>query len=129
MTLAAAIRAALGAANAATASLQVDVQHQQWVGQDEAGGPTYDVPVPRKAFLLEGASHAERPDGSVVVTKAKVGFAGPIEHHGADGRQEPIDPRDLFALPSGLEGHAIDVPGTFVNPETGAPYVRTVWLA
>jgi len=74
--------------------------------------------------------HHKKPDGQVITTKARLSFLAPIEPIAAEGRQNPIDPRDILTLPSGLTGQIIlEVPGVLLNPETNAPYVRTVWLA
>jgi hypothetical protein len=129
VSLAAAVRSAVEAARVSTLSLQVDVVHTACVGQDALGAPEYDeYPVTRKALVQEGAVHHETEDGQVITTKAKLYFLQAIAPHGAEGRQEPIDPRDLFTLPSGLIGKSLEIPGAAVNPETDLPYVRAAWL-
>jgi len=128
--LAASIAGAVEAARASTESLQVNVVHEAWVGQDALGAPSpFASPILRKCFVQEGAFHVKRADGQIITTKARLGFVGPVEPNGAPGRQEPIDPRDVFTLPSGLKAKAVEVPGAMTNPLTGQPYVRTVWLA
>lgn len=129
--LAAAISSAVTVVNAQTASLQVQVIHEPWVGDKSGLGESdYGSPVGRSALVQEGVLHHKKPDGQVITTKARISFLGPVEPNGALGRQEPIDPRDNFTLPSGLTGQIIlEVPGVLLNPETNAPYVRTVWLA
>lgn len=126
--LTSALDAAYGAADGL--GLLVDVIHEAWVGQDALGEPLpYAAPVLRRAFVQEGAIHVQKPDGQVITTKARVSFLGPVEPNGAEGRQEPVDPRDLITLPSGLVAHVIEVPGVLVNSASGAPYLRPVWLA
>jgi len=124
------IRSAVEAANSQTASLQVDVVHQAWLAPSNGlGEADYGPPVARPALVQEGVLHHEMPDGKVITTKARLAFVGPIPPNGAPDRQEPIDPRDRLILPSGLTGYIVEVPGALIDPGTGAPYVRTVWLA
>lgn len=123
---------AVAAVDAATQALgiQCDIVHKQWLGSDAFGDPLgFAAPVPRKALVQEGVLHHKTPDGQVITTKARLGFLRPIAPHGAPGRQEPVDPRDEFTLPSGLIGRSVEVPGVMVDPNTNHPYVSTVWLA
>jgi len=127
--LAASIASAVEAADAGTKSLQVDVVHEAWVGGDALGAPApFASPVLRKALVQEGAIHHELPDGQVITSKAIISFLELVEPNGADGRQEPIDPRDKITLPSGMTGKIREVPGSMLNPLTNAPYVRVLWL-
>ena len=124
------LAAAVEAARAGTEFLQSDVIHEAWIGQDALGAPSFAAPIIRKALVVEGAFHFQRPDGQVITTKARVGFVGPVEPNGAPGRQEPIDPRDEFMLrPDGPRLKSVGVPAAMLDPLTGAPYSRTVWLA
>lgn len=129
MATAASIAGAIEAARAGTAGLQVPVVHAQWVLSDALGAHFYAAPVVRQAFVQEGAMHVKGADGQTIVTKARLGFLGPIAPHGAPGRQEPFDPRDRFVLPSGLNVKVVEVPGTLKSPLTGGPYASSVWLA
>jgi hypothetical protein len=130
MGLAAAIRTAVAAANAQTASLQVNVIHEAWIGfKDSDGTPDYATPVSRPALVQEGSTpHRRLPDGELITTRATVSFLGPVEPNGAEGRQEPIDPRDLFTLPSGLTGPLMEVSGVMIDPSTGRPFLSTFRL-
>jgi len=120
----------VAAVNEQTASLQVPVMHEAWVGADALGDDLpLAAPVSRPALVQEGVLHHKKPDGQVITTKARISFLVPVEPNGAEGRQEPIDPRDRITLPSGLTGHIVEVPGVLVDPATGRPYVSTVWLA
>jgi hypothetical protein len=67
------------------------------------------------------------PDGREVVHRATLMFTQPVAANGAEGRREPIDPRDRITLPSGFAGVIIDVRGP-VDPLTDAPYVLRVEL-
>jgi len=124
------LAAAVEAARAGTEAFQADVIHEAWVGQDALGAPLpFAAPVLRKAFVVEGAFHVKGSDGQIITTKARIGFVGPVEPNGAPGRQEPIDPRDVFTLPSGLKVKSVGVPAVMIDAPTGAPLSRTVWLA
>ena len=130
MGLADAIRLAVAAVNAQTASLQVSVVHEAWIGQDGDGTPEYAAPVIRQALVQEGSTPQRRlPDGELITTRATISFLGPVEPHGAEGRQEPIDPRDMFTLPSGLTGPIMEVSGVMIDTTTGAPFLNTFRLA
>jgi hypothetical protein len=122
---------AVAVANAATQALglQVDVTIEAWIRQDVIGDDDYATPVTRSALVQEGVLHHQKADGQIVTTKARLSFLDPIQPNGAVGRQEPVDPRDIFTLPSGLTGRPIEVPGVLVDSQTGHPYVSTVWLA
>lgn len=123
---------ALDAAYSSAESLGLlsQVIHEPWIaGNDTDAVNPYGTAVARLALIQEGAMHVERPDGQVVTTKARVSFKGPVEPNGAEGRQEPIDPRDRITLPSGLVCSIVEVPGVLTNSETGQPYLRLIWLA
>lgn len=125
--LAAVIASAVETARAATESLQVDVVHEAWVGED-ASGRLYAEPISRKALVQEGAILHSMPDGHTVTLKARLSFVGPMEPNGAEGRQEPIDPRDKITLASGLTGEILELPGAMLNPLTGRPYLSVIGL-
>src|SRR5262245_41525455 len=125
------LTAAVAAVDAATQALglQCDIVHEQWAGANAFGDPLPFVPVPRTALVQEGVLHHKSADGQVVTTKARLSFLRPITPGGWPGRQEPVDPRDEFTLPSGLIARSVEIPGVLVDPQTNHPYVSTVWLA
>jgi hypothetical protein len=122
------IAGAVAAAHAGTVGLQVEVSHEAWILADALGAASFAAPIPLTAFVQEGVLDVPKPDGQVMTTKARLGFVGPVAPNGAPKRREPFDPRDKITLPSGITGRIVEVPGTMLNPDTGAPYTRTVWL-
>src|SRR5262245_10370875 len=132
MCLAEAISSAVCAANAYTQSVQTEVQISPWIGGPLTfGGPDqFGAAVTALAFVKEGLEHTRRSDGTIIMVRARVAFWDPdaIPPNGADGRAEPIDPRDILTLPSGLSGHMRELAGILTNPETGQPFVRVVGI-
>jgi len=111
--------------------LTVEVLIDRWVGPPLAfGGPEQfaDDTLIVTGLVQEGEVHHKRPDGQAITTKARIAFLEEVPHNGAPDRKEPIDPRDRITLPSGLTGHLAELPGVMVNPTTGQPYVRVVWI-
>jgi len=126
--LAASIRSTVEAVNAQTTTLQANVVHEAWIGQDDYGVPRYAAPVGRPALIHEGTTQRRLPTGDVITTRACVTFYSPVPSNGASGRRDPIDPRDRITLPSGLTGPIVDAPGAGIDPSTGHPYVSVFWL-
>lgn len=121
-------RSATAAVNAAFAAAAVDVTIEQWT-HDSEGEEQHAVGITRKA-LVDGRPfpHAGS-DGQVPTTRARVSFVEAIPANGAAGRHaEPLDPRDIITLPSGLAGRILQVPIGTLDPSTGLPYASTVWL-
>jgi hypothetical protein len=106
------------------------VTHEPWIGfKDSYGDPDYGSPISRKALIQEGTiPHRRGGDGDVITTRACISFRDPVEPNGAEGRSEPIDPRDRITLPSGLTGPIVSDDGAVINPTTGARSANTVWL-
>lgn len=122
---------ALATADAATEALGLvgTVTHEAWIGQDSGGDPIYATAVLRKARIQEGAlPHRQGDTGDLVTTRACIQFIGAVEFNGAEGRREPIDPRDRITMPSGLTGPIEDIRDALVDPLTGRPIRHTVWL-
>jgi hypothetical protein len=126
MGLGSMIAAAVDAARAATESLQVEVVHEAWLGQNALGAPSgYDAPVSRLALVQEGRQQHQALDGRVLTVRAIVTFFPESE-----GLAPPaLKAQDRLTLPSGLTGPIAEIRDTLVGPGTGAPYVRTAWLA
>jgi hypothetical protein len=133
MSLADIVRRGVATANRVTKSLHVDVVHKAWTGQTPWGEPTYATQStgadggPLKALVELKQSLRALPNGTTVMTKAKVTFMEPVPVNGAAGRTEPIDPRDFIELPNGISGPIVDVAG-LLDPGTNEPYMTEVWL-
>ena len=124
MGLGSVISSTVEAVRAATESMQVEVQHEEWLQQDSLGKPGYDAPVTRLALVREGRRQVATPDGRVVTVKATLTF-----FPDADGAEAPaVKAQDRITLPSGLVGIISEIPASLTNPATLTPYVRTVWL-
>lgn len=124
------VRNAVATANRLTAALQVTVTHEAWTGKDSYNKPTYASGKDRQC-ILEWTSDTGRPalvktaSGEEKVVRAKLTFVVPIAANGADDRQEPVDPRDIFTLPDGTTGPILNIGGV-VDPSTSAPYALEV---
>jgi len=120
------LRNAVAIVDDVTKDVQPKVTHRMWVGQNGFGAPIYeealrDMVVERKQRLVQ------RPDGKEVLSKHLLTHVGPIPPNGAAGRQEPVDPRDVFVLPDGTTGPSLATEG-IVDKGTGAPFLHQVWL-
>lgn len=124
--------AALGALD-----LLVDVQHEAWIDADDTGKPEYDDAVTLKAMVQVGTSQERTVQGEEIRPRACLSFFAPIEPNGADGRFEPIDPRDRLTFT--VDGVTYDgqpivdaVGSQLINqggsPATATRPVLTVWL-
>ena len=110
-----------------TDSLQDSVRHYPWIGNDTYNAPQYAVYTIRKGIVEEKEYSRRMPSGEEILQKASVTFPRPIAPQGAEGRREPIDPRDKIVLPSGYTGPILGVFGV-VDPETHQPYSFEVVL-
>jgi hypothetical protein len=124
---------ALGNAFAEAFGLEGTVTHEAWIGQDSAGDPIYDAPRERKAMIQEGPFPVRRlPTGDVMEARVGMVFTEEIPPNGAEGRREPIDPRDKFTLRYGqldaLELHMVEIPGSVTNPATELPFQNSAWF-
>lgn len=129
MGLASVIRQGVKVADQVTSDLQVEVSHYVWVSNDEYGNSTFDHagPVLRKCLFELKRKLVKAPSGQMLYTRCSLTFIYPIEAHGASGRQEPIDPRDMFVLADGTTGPVLDILG-FLDSGTDSPYLHQVWL-
>jgi hypothetical protein len=107
--------------------LQVSITHRAWTARDKYNKPTYASAVTRKAVMKSLQRMIRTTGGQEVLARASLTFLTPITANGAEGRREPVDPRDLITLPDGTTGPILDVTGT-VDPETDAPYALKVIL-
>ena len=126
MSLATIVSKGIATVKKVTSSLQVDVTFRAWTGTDRTGGPTYDdVSLPA---LVEMKQQLVRSfEGDMVMSKSRVTFIQPITGNGAEGRREPVDPRDELILPDGSKGTLLGVEG-LIDPSTGSHYMFQVFL-
>jgi hypothetical protein len=127
MSLQSIVKKAVTIADGITQSLQGNVTHIPWVGQDGDGTPHYGTPVIYKAIVDARQIERKTPDGSMVLTNAYILFLYPITPNGAVGRTEPIDPRDKIICPDGTSGVVAAANG-FMDPTTSHPFFAEVWL-
>ena len=124
MGLEAAISGGVEAIRLTIESMQVEVQHEEWLQQDALGKPTYDAPIVRLAVVREGRHQVATPDGRVVTVKAILSV-----FPDTDGAEAPaVKAQDRVTLPSGVVGIISEIPASLTNPASLAPYVRTLWL-
>ena len=128
MGLADIVRGAVAIANKSSGSLQVEVSHEAWIGDDSYSKPQYATAVGRQALAQEGGKPWRAPNGDTITPKATISFLEPIEGNGAAGRTDPIDPRDRFTLPDGKTGPVVEKPAGLLDPSTGAGYLHEVYL-
>ena len=127
MSLLTVIQKSIAVADKITQPLQATVEHTAWVSADSYGSSVYAAAVERKALIDQRQQRRRTTSGEVISVASRLTFLKPIEEHGADGRTEPIDRRDVFTLPDGTTGPVVDVEG-FTDAETGHPLVTDVWL-
>lgn len=116
-----------GTVNKAFKSFQATVIHKTWIRSDGFGKNTFEE-VTRHAIVQEGPQDRKMQDGSLVHLEAVLTFLEPILPNGAVDRQEPIDPKDEFTLPSGYTWGIVKVSKDPVNPKTNAGFLHQVWL-
>lgn len=110
-----------------TDSLQAYVTLHQWTGQDVFGKPVRVALPPLKAIIVQAPNLHKTSNGQVIATQAYAAFLEPIPPQGAEGRLEPIDPRDLIVFPDGTTGPIIEVKG-FIDAGTNRPMFSEVWI-
>lgn len=117
--LAAAVRGALSAADAGTASLQEDVTHEAYIEAiDHSGTPGYAAPVTRTALVQRKRGTVPTAGGREFRFRAVLSFLRPF----------PLSPRDRIRLSDGSTGPIHTPTGGHVDPSTGEPFARTVYL-
>ncbi len=130
MSLADLVRNGIALANSQTATLQVSVRHEAWIGQDATGKPLYATAVTRSAIVTDSSRRFKRNDGEEIVATTYVAFLSPIPVRTptVTGRQGPIDERDRLTMPDGRTAPIVRVDGGLVDPSTGRTYLHQVWL-
>lgn len=127
MSLAGTVRSAVATADKVVKSLEEEVVHVAWIGQDHFGKEKYAAPVSRKALVEQGIKDRRLGDGRIVTTRAKLTFLEIVEPNGANGRVGAIDPRDKISLADGTSGPILDI-GGLRDPEMLRPYLYEVLL-
>jgi hypothetical protein len=125
------IRGAVAIADKVTKPVQVNVTHRAFTGQDGDGARAYAAPVTRKAFVEMSRKLRPRADGTMIPTIASVLFLEPVPVNGAvtdPPRHEPIDPRDIIALPDGATGPIIEGPDAPLDPATNRAFFNQIYL-
>jgi hypothetical protein len=97
----------------------VDVTHEAYGGQDSLGTEQpYGAPILRKAMVDRKEGLLPTPDGQAIRYRAAVSFVEVVD----------VDARDRVTLPDGLTGPLYVPQGGTLDPATGQPYARTVYL-
>lgn len=116
------IRKGVALADRITKSLQGDVIHYHWSGDDQAdqdatGDKTFPAPVTRKAVITLKQQFIRTSAGEDAVSHAQVTFLSPVDVH----------MQDQIILPDGTTGPILNIAGP-VDPSTGKVYAVDVWL-
>lgn len=108
-------------------TLQVEVSHEAWIGQDVNVKPSYDTARLQLAIVEDEQRQFRSASGDVIYSQCRIDFLRPLAANGADGRKEPIDPRDRLTLPDGTTGPILGISG-LVDVGTGRRFYSQVWL-
>lgn len=116
------IRRGVALADRITDSLQAEVIHYHWSGDDQAdqdatGDKIFPSPVTRKAIVTLKQQFIRTSAGEDAVARAQVTFLSPVDVH----------MQDQIILPDGTTGPILDITGP-VDPSTGRAYTIDVWL-
>lgn len=121
------IRNGVALADRLTQSLQPEVTYEAWTGSDGYGGYTYAAPVQIPALIEKSNELVGDADGNEIRAENVISILRPIDPNGAEGREEPIDPRDRVTLPDGATG-PIASSETFVDTVSGNGYYHIIYL-
>ncbi len=126
MNVAKILRKGVGILDKQTKSLTVSVQHYRWVRTDPNGDDHYDSTVLAHQAIVDESPNVKYTKGGVTVpVAATILILRPFAALVATGRINPVDPRDMFKLPSGLSGQVLETPGV-TDPGTGYQYFSEV---
>jgi len=119
----AAIRSALSAAASGLAGFLETVWHQPYTGDlDGYSSPDYGPKVPLQAMVQRKRGTLRDLDGNETRYRVIVGFIGAVK----------IGPRDKLSVSDGnggtITGPLLTPTGGFLDPSTGEPFKRTVYL-
>ena len=122
------VRDAIKVAKNAAGDLIVQVQHEPWIGTDGYGQRSYATAEARDAIVDFRRQKFTTDGGTETVMAVVVTFLDPFVAQGAEGRQEPIDPRDRMTLPDGTVAPSVEVRGAAIDPTTNQPFMMEVVL-
>lgn len=112
-------------------SMNGDVMHHAWIGDNGKGKDEYAAPVARPAIIdVTKRGRATMYGGRLVMTYASLTFLSPIEDTTPSTgkvREQPIDPRDKLVLPDGGTAPIVQAGGPF-DSGTGRPFIQEVVL-
>jgi len=128
MSLMSTVQKGIARASKLTASFQGTVLMKPWIGESGKGVIQYDTPVSIQALFQPKVKQYSTPDGKIIQVVGILTVLDPITPNGASKRQEPVDPRDLFVLPSGEFSPIVDADQALYNPETEAPILNMITL-
>lgn len=121
------LRNGIALADSLTQDLQDTVTHEAWVGQDFNGKPVFATGVTRAAIVERKVRIVKGIDGREIQSTHYVGFLRPIAPNGADGRQEPVDPRDRITLSNGSTSPIVSIDG-FMDRAYDRPMYSQIFL-
>jgi hypothetical protein len=131
MSLADDIREFVAIADEIVKELEPEIQHLPFLQQTTGFGRQqqaipFGEPIIRRG-LVEERYVVVHVDGVSIETHAKIYFLEPIPPLDTPQRANPVDPRDIFILPSGRRGPVVHTNG-FLDAGTGRPFISEVYL-
>lgn len=128
MGLDAIVRNAIRIGKQAAGDLIVTVQHEPWIGADMYKQPSYAAAEDRAAIVDVRREQIAGGGDTETVQNIVVTFLDPFVAQGADGRREPVDPRDRITLPDGTVAPIVEIRGSALDPTTNLPFMVEVVL-
>lgn len=122
------VRSVVKIADKVTGSLQDNVTHHPWIGQNQHGEAVYGEGVSISCLIEYKQVLRRQPNKQDVISNAQLCVLTPMTENGAAGRREPVDPRDKFVLPDGTTGWVVDYSGGLEDPSTAYPYLHKIYL-
>jgi hypothetical protein len=106
-----------------------DITIQYWIEDTTLEGDgSYSDPVPFQAIVEKKQQMVKTRDGQDVKSTTYLGFIEAMPARGTgNGRQEPLDTRDIITLSDGSTGPILDTDG-LMDRATSAPYLLEVYL-
>jgi hypothetical protein len=130
MALADIIRSGVALAHQITndGKLQEEVTLERWTGQTDTGAPTFAGALKLRAVVERGDVNLRDSQGETITASLRVTFVAPFAGLTAEGRREPVDPRDRLTLADGVTGPILRVDGGVNDAATNRPFVTEVWM-